>query len=159
MARREWIEHRLLNWARWKLRDGGGALGYASVNLASPTAGIREPYAEVPIPISDIEASCTDDAVNKLPGECKATVIEVYTGPGGEADHMRRLCCGKSTMHARIDRAHRLLADHFTAQQDRQRAERARVEQLTDAIRPPDVDISRMRRRRGGKAVQGSSTE
>ena len=33
MARIDWIEQRLQNWVRWKLALGGGALGYASVNL------------------------------------------------------------------------------------------------------------------------------
>jgi hypothetical protein len=130
MARIESIEFRLLNWARWKAGAGGGRLGYSGLNLANPTPGVRDPYAEAPIPVRDVEASETDQAVQRLPSELKATVIEVYTGRGGEADHLRKLCCAKATMYARIDRAHRLLADHFAAQQDRQREQRERIELL-----------------------------
>lgn len=136
MARIDWIEHRLLNWARWRLGAGGGRLGYAGVDMSNPTPGIRDPYSEAPIPINDIEASETDQAVQLLPGELRATVIECYTGRGGEADHLRILVCAKATMHARIDRAHRLLADHFTALKDRQAVERERVEALQQAQRP-----------------------
>lgn len=136
MARIEWIEHRLLNWARWKLGRSCGGLGYSSVNLASASSG-RDGYVEARIPINDVEASDTDDAVARLPSELKATVLEVYTGPGGEGDHLRRLCCAKATMHARIGRAHKLLADHFNALDDRARRERARVESIVEAGRPP----------------------
>ena len=66
MARIDWIEDRLNNWARWKLTRGTGGLGYASVNLANPTLGVREPYAEAPIPTNAVEAGETDDAVNRL---------------------------------------------------------------------------------------------
>lgn len=137
MARIEWIEHRLLNWARWKLGRSGGGLGYSSVNWSSTGSG-RDGYAEARIPINDVEASDTDDAVGRLPGELKATVVEVYTGPGGEADHLRRLCCAKATMHARVGRAHKLLAEHFNALSDRARRERERVEAVTEAGRPRD---------------------
>lgn len=130
MARIDWIEHRLLNWARSRLGAGGGSLGYAGVDLSNPTPGVRDPYADAPIPINEVEADETDAAVQLLPGELKATVLEVYLAPGGERDHLRRLVCAKSTMHARVGHAHRLLADHFLAKQDRQRAERERVERL-----------------------------
>lgn len=130
MARIDWIEHRLLNWARWKSRSGGGALGYARVPLGVAAPATRDAYAEAPIPVNDIEAGATDDAVHRLPSELKAAVVEYYTGQGGEMDHLRRLCCAKATMYARIDRAHRLLADHFTARKDKAEQERLRVEAL-----------------------------
>lgn len=137
MARIDWVEHRLQNWARWMLTRGGGVLGYASVDLqAAGNGGSREPYESAPVPISDMEASDTDQAVQLLPGELRMTVIEVYTGKGGLADKIRRLCCGESTVHARIGRAHRLLADHWTARKDRQAAERQRVESLLASARP-----------------------
>lgn len=130
MARIESIEFRLINWARWKAGAGGGRLGYSGINLANPTPGVRDPYAAAPVPTNDIEASETDQAVLLLPGDLRATVIEYYTGTGGEADHLRILCCARATMHARIDRAHRLLAEHFAAQDDRQRQQRDRIELL-----------------------------
>lgn len=135
MARIDWIEHRLLNWARWKLGANGGGLGYARVNFMA-LDGSRDTSAEPRIPINDVEASDTDTAVQRLPGELRATVLEVYTGRGGEADHLRRLHCAKATMHARIGRAHKLLCDHFTAIKERQDTERRRVESLTEGGRP-----------------------
>ncbi len=136
MARIEWVEQRLQNWARWALNRGSGVLGYAGVNLATAAVVTRDPYAEVPIPISDIEASETDDAVQRLPSELKATVLELYLGVGGIKDKLRRLACAESTLHRRVAQAQRMLADHFTAQDDKRRAERARVEALQRSVRP-----------------------
>lgn len=135
MARIDWIEQRLQNWVRWKLMSGRGALGYASVNLAAADMP-REPYADVPIPTSDIDASELDDAIERLPSELKATVHEVYLGTNTMREKMRRLCIAEATLHARIGRAHRLLADHLAARQDRRAVERARVEQLMRSRRP-----------------------
>lgn len=129
MARIDWMHDRLLNWQRWMLMQGSGVLGYAAVNLSEPT-GDRTPYAEAPIPTNAIEAGETNDAVQRLPSELKRTVIEYYTGKGGESDHLRVLCCAKATLHARLERADRLLVEHFSARRERADAERARVESL-----------------------------
>lgn len=123
------------NWARWTLTQGSGVLGYAAVNLADADAG-RDGYIEAPVPVSDVEARETDDAVARLPGELKATVIELYLGKGGIKDKLARLYCAEGTLHRRIGQAHRLLADHFLVQQDKRRAERDRVEGLQAAMRP-----------------------
>jgi DNA-directed RNA polymerase specialized sigma24 family protein len=135
VARIEWVEERLQNWARWSLMHGSGVLGFAGVNLEA--AGMpREPYAEAPIPVSDIDASEVDEAVGRLPSELKATVVTHYLGKGGIRDKLKLLCCTEGTLHRRIGQAHRLLADHFLAQQDKQKQERARVEALQASIRP-----------------------
>jgi len=40
MARIDWVETRLQNWARWRLARGGdGQLGYAAVSLADADGG------------------------------------------------------------------------------------------------------------------------
>jgi hypothetical protein len=136
VARIEWIEQRLQNWARWTLNRGGGALGFAAVDLADSDAG-RDGYAEAAIPTSDVEAAETDDAIARLyPGGLALAVREFYVGRGGVKDKALRLCIGESTLYARVDQAHRQLAEHFLAQQDRQRAERARVEAMQTSVRP-----------------------
>lgn len=135
MARTEWIDQRLQNWARWRLNRGGGMLGFASVNLADPNAG-RDGYIEAPIPTSDVEASETEAAVQRLPSELRRTVIEHYIERGTIDDKLKRLCVAKATHYKRLDQADRLLAEHFTARLDRARAERARVEALQAAARP-----------------------
>lgn len=132
MARIEWIEQRLQNWARWRLTRGGGVLGYASVNLLA-AAMPRDRDVEAPVPTSDVDAREIDDAVARLPSELRATVTEVYLGDGGLRDKLRRLHVSEATLHARIGRAQRLLAEHFAAAQDRQRMERRRVEQLVES--------------------------
>lgn len=130
MARLEWIEERLQNWARWKLMGGGGEMGYAAVDLSGANAG-RNGYVQATVPTSEVEAAETDDAVNRLnPRGLALSVHEFYVGHGGIADKAARLHCGVSTLHRRIDDAHRQLANHFLAQQDRAKAERARVEAL-----------------------------
>lgn len=136
MARVDWVERRLLNWARWKLGDSGGPGGYAGVNMANPTPGIREPYEAAPIPVLSVEASETDTAVATLCLELRRTVTEFYTGRGGLSDHLQRLGCAKATLYARLDRADRELVAWFNGKDQRARAERQRVELLQRAARP-----------------------
>lgn len=136
MGRIEWVHYRLLNWARWLLTQGMGPLGYArSDPSVSGLGGDPEPWAEAPVPTNAIEASETHDAVQLLPGELRATVLQYYTGKGTEADHVRKLVCSRATLHARIERAHRLLGEHFEVRRARadqaQREERERVERAT----------------------------
>jgi DNA-directed RNA polymerase specialized sigma24 family protein len=135
MARVDWIEQRLQNWARWRLSGAMGALGYASVDLQAAMVDCDESRGPA-IPTIDCEARETDSAIGLLASELKATVLQVYLGRGGMADHARRLCCTRATIDQRIWRAHRILAEHFTAQKDRQRGERARVEALAESSRP-----------------------
>lgn len=136
MARIEWIEHRLLNWARWKLGEGMGLLGYANVKY-EPVVDCSGGYEDAPIPVNAIEAGETDAAVCRLnpPGLAK-TVWEVYCGPGGLKDKARRLCCGEATIHARISQAHRHLAREFGERRRAAEAERDRVETLQLTVRP-----------------------
>ena len=132
MARIEWIEQRLVNWANWKLGESGS---YAGVQLGQVPLP-RDPYADAPIPISNLDAAETDAGVQRLPVELKRTVEEVYAGRGGERDKMARLGIGRSTLYERIDAAHRLLASHFTSRAELARTERARVEALQAGMRP-----------------------
>lgn len=135
MARIEWIEHRLQNWARWKLCQGAGALGYASVNLADADAG-RDGYAEARVPVSDVEAAETEQAIQHLnPPGLALTVREVYLGRGGIKDKARRLCCAEATVHARVDQAHRQMQAWLADRQRQRDAERRRVERLQPHVR------------------------
>lgn len=133
MAKLQWIEERLQNWARWKLAAGSGSMAHVDLENADMP---RDPYADAPIPITDCEASDTDAAVMLLPGELKITVLEYYIGPGGDRHKLARLHCSRPTMYARIERAHRMLADHFMAKQDKAKAERERVERVSAQAKP-----------------------
>lgn len=139
MARIDWIETRLLNWARWKLTRGAGVLGYAAVDLTDPTPGVREAYAEAPIPTNDVEASEIDDLMRRMQvchGDLHRTVVEWYIANVPLRKKLKRLCCSESTLHARIDKAHRLLAGWINDRADARRVERARVEAMRAGARP-----------------------
>lgn len=130
MARIEWVEERLQVWARWKIARGQGQMGYASVSLAGSNAG-RSGYAQAAIPLLEVEAAETDEAVTALhPGGLRLSVTEYYCGAGGLEDKLKRLCCAKATLMWRIDQAHVQLAEHFRQVRERRQAERARVEAL-----------------------------
>lgn len=131
MARIDWIEERLQNWARWRLaRGGSGVMGYAAVNLVDSDAG-RSGYITAAVPISDAEAAATDEAVQRLsPRGLVLTVFEVYCGRDGLEDKARRLSCSVATVHRRVEQAHEQLREHFLAREDKARNERARVESV-----------------------------
>jgi hypothetical protein len=133
VARIAAIENRLQNWARWK---AGRSISYAASN--PDNAGMpRDPFADAPIPVSDCEASETDDAIDQvLSSEQRLTVYEVYMGQGNEGDRLRRLGCSKTTMHERSGAAHRVLANHFSGLAERRQTERERVEALREGWRP-----------------------
>jgi len=136
MARIDWVDQRLQNWARWKVQRGGGVLGYAQVQLSAANSG-RDGYVSSAIPTSDVEASETDCEVNRLsPPGLMLTVTEHYVGRGGIKDKLLRLCCAEQTYHKRIDQAHQQMAARFLETHARQRDERYRVEALQAGVRP-----------------------
>lgn len=65
MARIAWIKQRLENWGRWSQQMESGALGYPKQSAfarLTPSAG----FSEAVIPVSDLDASETDAAVQSL---------------------------------------------------------------------------------------------
>lgn len=138
MARDEWMEQRLQNWARWKLMAGSGVLGYAAVNLAQADAG-RDGYVEARVPINEVDASETDQAVQQLhPPVLRLTVVAYYTRRGGMREVTRALGCAEATVHARIAQAHTQLVAFLAETKRRADAERRRVETLQERMRPPN---------------------
>lgn len=65
MARIEWVRHRLENWARWSQQSESGALGYPKQTAFARMAPSRG-RNESSVPVADLEASETDDAVKSL---------------------------------------------------------------------------------------------
>lgn len=127
MARIDDIERRLLNWARWKAGPSGGSMGYARTNWGADV-GTSLRYRDAKIPTVDCEAEETDRAVTALPGELRATVVQVYLCPGPDEERAARLQCARVTMHARISRAHVVLQVWLSDLAGRRKAERERVE-------------------------------
>lgn len=133
--RDDYVEQRLLAWARWKEGSGGGGLGYAHVQMGVPRVD-NDATAGSTVPVLECEARETDQAVQALPSELRRTVEVYYIEPGGVRDKAALLCCGESTVYARIDRAHVLISRELAEQDRRRRAERGRVERVQEAARP-----------------------
>lgn len=128
MARIEDIERRLNNWARWKLGDGSGGLGFSSPSLEREGGGYA--YREAVIPTVDCEAEETDRAVASLDEPLRGTVEEVYIGSGSMARKATALGVAERTVHERVWNAHRRLASWFGDRQRLALDERRRVERL-----------------------------
>jgi hypothetical protein len=128
MAKIDSIEHRLLNWARWKLRSGG-TLNYAGVNYDS--VGSSSGYREAVIPIVDCEADETEAAIQQLPVHLRDTLAAHYTGTHTDIpSQASSLGCSVSTVHARISDAHARLFAHFELKRQAGQAERERLADL-----------------------------
>jgi hypothetical protein len=135
VARIEDIERRLLNWARWKLGEGGGVLGYAGVCLTSDTSRLL--YREAIIPTVDCEADETDRAVQALEPIYRRTIEVVYVEEPSVKRAALLLCVAESTMKGRVSEAHRRLSNWFADKAQQRRAARDRVEQMQASARPP----------------------
>lgn len=134
MAKIQAIEFRLLNWALWKERGGGGRLGFARADLTDIRAASG--YREAVIPIDDCEASQTDVAVESLQPRLKNTIVEHYLGRSTDVrSQASTLGCSVATLYSRIDDAHRLIAAWFTDKREAAERERDRVERLQGHLR------------------------
>ena len=67
MARIEWIRHKLDNWGRWCTQQDSGGLGYPR-QWAVGRIGGSVASSEASIPIDNLDASKTDQAVKSLQG-------------------------------------------------------------------------------------------
>lgn len=122
MARVEWVAHRLENWAMWKERQGSGGLGFASTAIFSDGPSARGQYNGAVIPVDELDASITDDAVESLKlgyGHLHKTLHLYYLrslGIRGTAAAMQR---AESTIHAQLGQADRLIATWFEERRTR----------------------------------------
>jgi hypothetical protein len=131
MARIEDIERRLLNWARWKLGETSGGLGYAAMRwTASPAGGgVRESI----IPTNDCEAEETDRAVLVLESRLRATVEVVYLQGCSMRQKAQQLCCGEQAVKVRVWQAHAKLSKWLADKAETSRVERMRLSGLRSA--------------------------
>lgn len=109
MARIEWVDRRLREWAQW-LMVGDGS-GYPAKNTlhpewSPPTPGLT-PTLKASAPSG---AKQTDRAVGMLSCRMSDTLIVHYCMQLSVADQALKLAAQPSTVHARIDTAHGLLA-------------------------------------------------
>ena len=108
MARIEWVKQRLDNWARWKEREQRHGLGFYTQSAFLRMAVDSSGYRDLSIPVDDVEARATDEAVQGLLGEyahLHRTLVLIYLEDTGIRMAAQRLACAESTVKARLEQA------------------------------------------------------
>ena len=124
MARIEWIKHRLDNWALWKAREAGDGRGWASQSAFLGTFD-ADRYREARIPIDEVDASVTDQAVEALlpeRGHLYRTLQGVYPLALGIRETARQEGVAESTIKARLEQADQALRVWFNERADAKRS-------------------------------------
>lgn len=112
MARIERIDRQLENWARWRLERDARTVGFPRRNiLAMFWQPPRHREAVAIIPIDEAEAWTMEQCVQRLAPVLRKTVVQCYLTTGSVADDAMALGCATSTVHMRIEQAHRLLQE------------------------------------------------
>jgi hypothetical protein len=135
MARIDYIEHRLLNWARWKEGGTSGGLGFSAMKYGEQamTADYQARYRESSIPVDACEAEETDRAVAALDSTHKRTVEVVYLLQLSARGAAAKLCVSAPTVDQRLWAAHRSISRWLDDRRLAREAERARTEALQRA--------------------------
>jgi hypothetical protein len=138
MARIEWVRQRLENWALWHERGRGGGLGYAtqSVLLTERVDGDR---AEAWVPVDEVEAAVTDEAVDALKlgyGHLHKTLQLFYLRGAGIKETSRVMQRAESTIKAQLERADALLATWFADRKRRREAAAADLRAQLNSFTP-----------------------
>ena len=123
MARIDWVKYRLDNWALWKDRESRGGLGFATQSAFlndAPDDNARESK----IPVDEVDASVTDQAVEslKVPRPAIYQTLQLYYIKGiGVQGIMRDVGLSRSSVHSNLDQADRAIAVWFSHRADKQR--------------------------------------
>jgi len=129
MARIEWVKQRLDNWALWKVTMTCGGLGFASQSSFLNDAP-GETRAEARIPIDEVEASVTDEAIEtlKLPRpQIYRTLQCIYPRGMGIKATALEFGGSVSTVKAHLDTADNVLAVWFRERAEQQAARREAI--------------------------------
>lgn len=122
MARIQWIDKKLQEWAEWQCSRGGGGSGGAMFdpNRVSQTAdvraGLRNADHKFNQSLLDI-----DRALCALPNDLKKTVIANYTWEGGKDVIATKLGVTRATLHTRLCNADRRIEEWIEGRERRQR--------------------------------------
>lgn len=129
MARHDWVKSRLDNWARWLTQRSSGALGFPRQSPFARSVPSGAGPDGPSIPINDIEAARTHDAVEALKLTQSHLYLVIccrYIGDPRVAERRRRplavvetataMRCAESTVYAHMARALNHLAEVFGAE-------------------------------------------
>lgn len=112
MARIDWVERRLLEWAAWlTVGDGSGypVMSPLHREWSPPGPGITPTLKSV----APRAARDTHAAVRQLSERQQATLLLHYVLRPSVAEQAARLGCRPDTVHARVEAAHAALAAEF----------------------------------------------
>lgn len=97
------FEEKLKNWGDWVRRDEAGGSGYGSSPLASLMAkAVRTDYGAV-IPLDEIDASKTDQAVKSLMPELQKVARLWYVSDLSIRQMALQLGCSTTTVPVRVE--------------------------------------------------------
>jgi Phage antitermination protein Q len=125
MARIEWIKHRLENWALWKVRESSGGLGWSAQSVL--LANVVDCSREIPLPVDEIDAQKTDQAVESLRlgrGHLYMALQLIYVKGLGIRETARQMARAESTVKANLDSADHALREWFSAKAESDDAQR-----------------------------------
>jgi hypothetical protein len=132
MARLEWVDQRLKNWALWHERQASGGLGFATQSsfLKEFDSGR---YRTSFVPCDEVEAGVTDQGVAALRLVDEGlfdTVVLIYLKDSGIKGAAKVLHIAESSVKARLVRADHRLGEWFT-ERKRQQAEARKLRGFT----------------------------
>lgn len=129
MARIEWVNQRLHNWALWKEREGRGSLGFYTASAFTKMVVDTSGYRELMNTVDDIEAQVTDEAVQSLLSEhahLHRTLVLIYLNDTGIRRAASMLSCAESTVKARLEQADQQIATFLRLRAQSRESQRVR---------------------------------
>lgn len=139
MARIDWVQRRLENWARWHATMNGGGLGFATQAVFLTEAVDCDGRQEARIPIDEVEAGVTHEGVEGLKlghGHLYETLRHIYLRGEGIKQTARIMRRAESTIKAQLAQADALLAAWFAERRRRKAEEAEALRRQIEAARP-----------------------
>jgi hypothetical protein len=127
MARIEWVQLRLNNWALWKARNASGGMGYASQASFLAERVDNSRYRESVVPVDDVDAAVTDQGVMAMKAALPhlyETLSCIYLKDLGIKGTMSRLGRSQASVYAQLDAIDRWLQQWFHERREQQDAAR-----------------------------------
>ncbi len=135
MARHDWVRARLDNWARWLTRREAGGLGFYTRSVFAREIGSTADADGPLIPVNDIEAGRTHEAVEALRLTHSHLYLVAYCRHVGDprvpsrrrralsvAETAQAMHCAQSTVYAHMNQLLEQLAQALSVDGRRERS-------------------------------------